>query len=194
MLATTQSNGRQFQALSDKYANNMLWLRIRFQSLLKNPASFSTCGKPFAVLDRIQAFCAAGIYFFASSPVVRKVHPEMLSPDARRSRNLSGFAPTRSSACVTNPSAAAALVPAGSRKIQGTLIAVSTLSSLNATTGTKHFNANCSERWLASRSSAMIASACSSISACTSWLEAAPQFCLLSTGSAVHARPAARCV
>src|SRR5208283_5464310 len=83
------------------------------------------------------------------SPVSRKAIPESAVPDASRSRTFSGFVPARAAACLSSSSAFAGSVSAGRRKIQGTLVEVSDLSSLRATTGTKLFKANCSDKWLA---------------------------------------------
>ena len=99
------------------------------------------------------------------SPVGKKATPSIASPDASTSLICSGFAPPRAEASRNIRSAAIGVVSAGIRKIHGTLADVRDLSLLKAITGTKHFSANCSERWPASRSRATIASACSSIKA-----------------------------
>ena len=129
------------------------------------------------------------IYWLRGSPVGRNANPSNVVPDASASLIFSGLAPARAAASRKSPTAEAGVLAAGNRKIQGTSAEVKALSLLKATTGTKHFSASCSERWLASRSNATIAKACSSIKAWTNCVEAAPQFCVLSTGRIDHSRP-----
>lgn len=75
--------------------------------------------------------------------------PFRMRPEANAFLTVCGFALPEEAAAVSRRSAEAGVVPAGKRKIQGILAEVRDLSSLKATTGTKHLSASCSERWLA---------------------------------------------
>src|SRR5271169_2752844 len=108
---------------------------------------------------RGEHYCSCG------SPSGKNAVPAIGSPEASTSRNRSALAPLRVAADSSTTNAAAGEVSAGNRKIHGTFVDVKALSPLSASTGTKLFSASCSARWLASRSSATIASACSSINA-----------------------------